>query len=606
MIPRERALRQIRAEELEESAFSMAIRATVRDAPIVMGYVPGTDTARRKSPLQVCGCRRNPPCAPYDDVWTDLVSQFGHRLAHRSDLDELADTVRRIAICFPIPPDALLIIILSTKKLILSEYITQEPSRSLPNLIEAWMGLVTRVPHQLFLLLDSDRDDDVSIWLVILRYMSSSDCEYLDAVLSILRLVDSFRDHRVYRMLSHSYIRISIRSPCHRKKLIGWSIEEKRWNTILALCITDFSEVITLLPTEIPNEYTRELLAIIVPHLQCVPENFSSAIPVILTVSRLVNSEEHMIEPLMEYMDLVTPPDRRGILYDLIQPICPLFAKLVLNVREISLTVSVIGHGQFGRVLSDGEYAMKLIDVNSTRKPIRSVYDEIRCLWAVRRFEGMFPTLVDWGRVGIGGPVFIQTELFDMNLREFLISREVSTVGRFEIFSQIVKAVCVLHYECGIVHYDLKLDNMLAKLSDPVRVVISDFGEAQFENECMTGGGGTEILQPPEMFRGGENSGGKPADMWALGLLLYELLNREPIFRNEDEWIECMTSDEPNFPSRLGGAPIHQSMETLIEHLLTKDPSARADARHAIELVNTILHNLEPSEGRGEEWTVAN
>ena len=67
------------------------------------------------------------------------------------------------------------------------------------------------------------------------------------------------------------------------------------------------------------------------------------------------------------------------------------------------------------------------------------------------------------------------------------------------VFKQIVKGVHFMHKNCGIVHLDLKLQNIL--LNDALLPVLTDFGFADNVATNLTEWRGTEYHISPEMLR---------------------------------------------------------------------------------------------------------
>ena len=100
--------------------------------------------------------------------------------------------------------------------------------------------------------------------------------------------------------------------------------------------------------------------------------------------------------------------------------------------------------------------------------------------------------------------------------------RSVAQIGR-----QAAQGLAYAHAR-GIVHRDIKPSNLLL---DTAGVVwITDFGLAKAEDDGLTATGdilGTLRYMAPERFRG---EGDARADVYALGLTLYELLTLRPAF----------------------------------------------------------------------------
>ncbi len=95
------------------------------------------------------------------------------------------------------------------------------------------------------------------------------------------------------------------------------------------------------------------------------------------------------------------------------------------------------------------------------------------------------------------------------------------------MFKQMVEAVKYIH-SVGIVHHDLKLDNFLITKNGHVK--LSDFGLATYhpkigylKNHC-----GSPVYMAPEILLGGQHT--YSADIWSLGICLYELIHGKTPF----------------------------------------------------------------------------
>ena len=148
---------------------------------------------------------------------------------------------------------------------------------------------------------------------------------------------------------------------------------------------------------------------------------------------------------------------------------------------------------------------------------------------------------------------------------------------------QIAAALEEAH-EKGITHRDLKPGNIKIKPDGTVKVL--DFGLAKVgraagasgENSPtltmgMTEAGmilGTAAYMAPEQARGKENVD-KRADIWAFGVVLYELLTGKRLFQGEDvgEILAKVIRDEPDLAS------VPAQVRPLLKRCLEKDPKNR-------------------------------
>ncbi len=145
--------------------------------------------------------------------------------------------------------------------------------------------------------------------------------------------------------------------------------------------------------------------------------------------------------------------------------------------------------------------------------------------------------------------------------------------GVAQIGVQIASALTYAHAR-GVVHRDIKPSNLLLDTAGVVWV--TDFGLAKTSDLGMTVTGdivGTVRYMVPERFRGQCDV---RADLYALGLTLYELLTLRPAFGSEDrlQLIEQIRRDEPATPRSMD-RKVPRDLETLVLKAIDKDPRRR-------------------------------
>jgi serine/threonine protein kinase len=136
------------------------------------------------------------------------------------------------------------------------------------------------------------------------------------------------------------------------------------------------------------------------------------------------------------------------------------------------------------------------------------------------------------------------------------------------IFSQIIEVVFALHKE-NIFHGDLKLENIL--ITPLNNVVLIDFGFSGYCDIMKTVCCGTAEYLSPEIVSLHEFYGG-PADIWALGVILYTLISGSFPFKaaNNKELYKKIVKGLVKLPRTFPAGPAK-----LISKILKTDPKNR-------------------------------
>ncbi|MGE0709498.1 MAG: WD40 repeat domain-containing serine/threonine protein kinase [Planctomycetota bacterium] len=129
----------------------------------------------------------------------------------------------------------------------------------------------------------------------------------------------------------------------------------------------------------------------------------------------------------------------------------------------------------------------------------------------------------------------------------------------------------------GIVHRDVKPDNVLVDVAGRVRV--ADFGlaaSADLERLTRTGDVvGTPYYMSPEMLTGAREQTGPPADVWALGILLYQVLADELPFPGDSLTaltVQVISAPPAPIPPERSAPP---ALLAVCRRALAKSPAER-------------------------------
>ena len=174
------------------------------------------------------------------------------------------------------------------------------------------------------------------------------------------------------------------------------------------------------------------------------------------------------------------------------------------------------------------------------------------------------------------------------------------------IIRQVLHALMEAHSR-GIVHRDIKPDNvMLISLAyDPDYVKVMDFGIAKMADagEQITRAGitlGTPRYMPIEQLKGERLT--PSTDLYAVGLVLYEMLIGKPAFDGEsavDIALTVMRGGTLKVPADAGLPP---EVAALIEKASAREPEDRfQSAREMLEAMNALPPSLLDGDAADRE-----
>ncbi|MEO8097360.1 MAG: protein kinase [Acidobacteriota bacterium] len=205
------------------------------------------------------------------------------------------------------------------------------------------------------------------------------------------------------------------------------------------------------------------------------------------------------------------------------------------------------------------------------------------------------------------GPDYLVMELIEgPTLSELIKQGALPLDEAIRISEQIAEALAAAH-EKLITHRDLKPGNVKVKEDGTVKVL--DFGLAKIGGTPTTSASdnsptlsmsltqagvilGTAAYMSPEQARG------KPvdarSDIWAFGVVLFEMLTARRLFRGEDltETLASVVKEQPN----LSAVPAR--MRPLIEACLQKDPKKRLQSIGDRHLLTAQVQTPRSSQTR--------
>ena len=205
-----------------------------------------------------------------------------------------------------------------------------------------------------------------------------------------------------------------------------------------------------------------------------------------------------------------------------------------------------------------------------------------------------------------GGLVFLTMEFLEGETLAAYLRREGALSERraLPLVRQMVAGLAAAHAE-GVIHRDFKPGNVMVvpRADGPARAVITDFGMARTSSDqrrttvtvASTMGFGTPAYMAPEQVSG--EPAERRADIYALGVVLYELLTGELPFSDESPLAMAVrkTRERPVSPRRFAPG-LRVNWDRAVLRCLDPKPARRfGDVREV----------LEQLESRRPGWRIA-
>ena len=242
----------------------------------------------------------------------------------------------------------------------------------------------------------------------------------------------------------------------------------------------------------------------------------------------------------------------------------------------------LLGKGGFSSVYlalnmeKNKEIAVKITEKNARANKTKKVYDYVKEeVKILKRLHSKYIVEV-YEIIESKNDIFIFMEYMNNNS----LLNSIKSLSGFQIWRYFRNLICGVEHchEIGkIIHKDINVNNLLISSDDTLK--LNDFGISviiENNNDLLSMHSGPSTYTPPEKIYNDFNKvegfyHGKPADIWLIGVTLYHMVFKKPLFSNDGN---ISKNDYVNINLPNAGDYDERVIE-LIESLLNFNPEKR-------------------------------
>ena len=259
----------------------------------------------------------------------------------------------------------------------------------------------------------------------------------------------------------------------------------------------------------------------------------------------------------------------------------------------------IIGRGAFGKVnIGLNILTGRIVAIKSfNKKNIVNESSKRKILYETNLMRGLFHPSVTKILETFESEKYmliIMEYISGGNLQSFVKKRRKLCEKTAKIlFRQIIQGIKYIHSR-GIVHRDIKLENILLDLNNIVKICDFGVGKLIKPNTILKDQCGTPVYMAPEIIKG-EGYHGFPVDIWSAGVALYIMLSGNLPFNKDKEHdleYSILNSEIKEIKD------VSPEANNLLKNILMKDPNKRFTENQILEhpWMNTNLNDEENND----------